>query len=195
MREIRAFVAIELDNELVDTLGRIQQYLINVLAVNVRWVRPEGIHLTVKFLGDLKTDELVRTEEALAGICSQTRPFGISLGAVGGFPTLIRPRVLWVGIGGNTSAIRTFHRRVDARMKALGFAEERRMFRPHLTLGRINQEVKARLFDRDLDSFLGGKLSPSQLVEAVSLMRSELSQGGAEYTRLARFPLAQHGTA
>ena len=191
MEKIRSFVAIELEAAVHIGLAQFQQRLKERVELPVRWVRPEGIHLTLKFLGDVDAGAMRRIEEALAGATVTVRPFSISLGNVGGFPSLKRPRVLWVGLAGELDALVELQRRVETEMKAVGFPAEGRGFQPHLTLGRVRQEgpPKGGLDASRLEG-LETPPGPEQIVERVSLMRSDLKPAGAVYTRLAAFPLS-----
>ena len=97
---VRAFIAIKLSSEVLDQVGRLQDRVRQDLPPGlVRWVRPEGIHLTLKFLGDVEQSRLSDIERALCGACTLHVPFGLRFGDLGCFPNSRRPRVVWVGIG------------------------------------------------------------------------------------------------
>ena len=189
MMKVRAFIAVEMDAALERGLAEVQRRLKEQVDLPVRWIRTEGIHLTLKFLGDVDAGEIERIEQGLARATASVRPFWISLGRVGGFPSLAKPRVLWVSLEGDLEALAECQRRVEAEMKGLGFPAEERAFQPHLTLGRVRQGgPRGAGLDPARLAGLGDLPEVRQRVEGVSLMRSELKPTGAAYTRLAAFP-------
>ena len=178
MERIRTFIAIELAEALHRRLGQLLAQLQREVDVPVRWVRPEMAHLTLKFLGEVASSDTEAIAAAMARGATQVAPFFITLGGVGGFPSLERPRVLWVGVGGDLDALARLQRLVDGELQALGYPAEERPFQPHLTLGRLRQARPLRLGSP------GGTPAPQQRVERVSLMKSDLKPTGAVYTRL-----------
>ncbi|MBV6341833.1 RNA 2',3'-cyclic phosphodiesterase [Candidatus Magnetobacterium casense] len=153
----------------------------------VKWVRRENLHLTLKFLGDIDQGQVRRVEAALEGVCALHRPFGVALMSVGGFQTLTRPKVLWIGVE-NDTAMRELHRDIDARLSDAGFAREDKPWAAHLTIGRL----------RDGGNAIGlmEKLTPLKTkdfglspVSAIDLMSSELKSGGPIYSVMREFPL------
>ncbi len=186
--QIRLFVACELTDEVRSALGRIQEDLRRLGADGLRWVRPAGIHLTLKFLGGVEESRLDRIKEALA---AAIEPFELrvrpsTLGGFGG----ARLRVVWVGLEGDTEPLASLARRVDRALRPLRFPRERRPFAPHLTLARVQDRVPpperrrlAGLIERYRSPLL-----PSMILTEVSLMQSVLGPGGSVYHRLATFP-------
>lgn len=148
-----------------------------------RWVAPETIHLTLKFLGETDEGMARRVADALARVGSGRAPFTARLEAPGAFPSLRRPRVLWIGLDGGRELAVLYGELEDA-LTELGIERESREFHPHLTLGRAR---RGRSVDeRRLDSLLGRtKLSGSWRVERLDLMRSRLRPTGAVYDVLA----------
>lgn len=146
----------------------------------VKWVRGDGIHLTLKFLGevdDAREGELVA---ALGRAASGARPLPLALGGFGVFPDFRRPRVVWAGIGPEP-ALEILQHRVEQEFAPLGFPTEARAFRPHVTLGRAAREARPRDF-AGLETTLGGlAFEETVLVGAVDLMQSTLQRGGAVY--------------
>lgn len=188
---IRAFIAIELPPEVTAALARAQEALGRDKEKGVRWVSPEGIHLTLKFLGNVEESQLPQLEATLAEAATIEDPFTLQLGALGAFPNARSPRVLWVGVAGEAEKLARLQQAVEGKVSPLGFPPEERAFSPHLTLGRVRPEVKPP--DRRM---LGEKLAqasvgegPSFPVNALSLMQSTLTPQGARYQARARFPL------
>ena len=181
---LRAFIAAELPGDLTAALGRIQRELAGA-GVRARWVRPESIHLTLKFLGRLPVEGVARVAEALAASVEGQPAFRLTAGGLGVFPGLRRPRVVWVGLGGETEALTGLQQRVDRNLAARGFAPEARPFRAHLTLGRFDDtgspgpvaDVLARDAGRE-----AGRFEVRELV----LFKSDLRPTGAVYSALVR---------
>jgi 2'-5' RNA ligase len=189
----RVFIAVELPRSAIDALTRTARQLQhNVPAGAARWVRPESIHLTLFFVGEIKSgrvDEIVGVmEEAAQGI----EPFSLKVEGLGCFPNIRRPRVLWAGVAGDVDPLRTLQGRVQAGMETLGFAADFSSYVPHLTLARTNR--KARAEDYEAIS----RASKRQLgviaewqVDGLSLMRTHLRPSGSHYEQLAHVALAQ----
>jgi 2'-5' RNA ligase len=192
---VRAFIAIELPPEIQDPIARLQARVRQDLPPGlVRWVRPEGIHLTLKFLGDVDQDDLPLVKERMREACVPHAPFTLTVGGLGCFPNLRRPRVVWVGLDDSYAALSALQRGLERAIAPLGFPTERRRFHPHLTLGRVkNGRSRAEL--EVLGAYVTrAKVDIGQMsVEAVRLMRSELLPGGAVYSELACCPLDAHG--
>ena len=151
----------------------------------VRWVRPDQLHLTLKFLGETPSTELPELTSALAGVAAETRPFHLSLAPGGVFPPNGPPRVVWLGLTPEED-LAALAARVEEALAPLGHAPERRPFRAHLTLGRAEPGA---VFDRGL---LGRPLETGPvMVERVSLVQSVLRPQGAVYTTLREWPLAR----
>lgn len=187
----RLFIAIELPANVLKTIAQVQADLKRVVPERaVRWTRPEGIHLTLKFLGDVRASQLDEIKAALAQAAGHAS-FGLSVQGLGCFPNLARPRVLWVGVTGDIKSLRALQADVEKNIAPLGFPAEERGFSPHLTLARTSQGA-----GRDETALIGkvvqdrdvGQLVSWQ-VDAVSLMRSQLKPDGAQYTQIAEVSL------
>ncbi|MCH8993463.1 MAG: RNA 2',3'-cyclic phosphodiesterase [Chloroflexi bacterium] len=186
--QLRLFVACALSADVRDGLRRIQDDLRRLGADRLRWTRPEGIHVTLKFLGDV--DE-ARVEEISSALADAIEPFELRLqpAALGGFGGA-RLRVVWVGLQGDVDALSALAGRVDAALTPLGFPKERRPFAAHLTLARVPDQVPPAE-RRKLAALIDGYRSPplpSMIVTDVSLMQSTLGPRGSVYQRLASFP-------
>lgn len=188
---LRTFVAIELPRQLAACLGRIQDQL-RGHRFNVRWVRPENIHLTLKFLGDTPAADLTALVEALAEAVRGHPPLGLFLKGFGAFPGLDRPRVVWVGIDGQIAELQALQRAVEGGLGAIGFPSGNRPFRGHLTLGRVKGRVageRLRSVAETLQTFVSERFA----VDRIVLLRSELNPTGAVYTRLSTVDLDPDG--
>lgn len=191
--ELRLFVACELPPEMRAALAALQDTL--RLAGGeppVRWVRPDGIHLTLKFLGAVPAERVAAICAALAPIVDGMRPLTLSLGSLGTFGGRRGVRVLWVSVEGDVPRVAELQRRVEAALAPLGFPTEDRAFSPHLTLARVPENVGADERQRlwDLTKGAAAPEAAPVTIREVSLMRSILGPGGAVYQRLAAFPLS-----
>ena len=190
-QQLRLFIACELPAEVQAALGRLQDDLRRAGAGRLRWVRPQGIHITLKFLGDV---EEARVGELRAALSQAIEPFELRLsasGELGGFGGA-RLRVVWVGLAGDLEPLAELARRVEEALEPLGFARERRRFTAHLTLARVPDAMSSA--DRQgLAGLIRSHRSvalPSIVLREVALMRSILRPGGSEYSRIATFPAA-----
>ncbi|MBT8489163.1 MAG: RNA 2',3'-cyclic phosphodiesterase [Gemmatimonadetes bacterium] len=146
----------------------------------VRWVDPENFHVTLKFLGEVRRDRLPAIEGALGRIASETPPFSTSIGGCGAFPSVRRPRVIWVGVGA-CPELRCLKQDLEWTLSELGFDVETRAFHPHVTLGRARPDGGVGVF-RGLDiCFSELRLEEELRIHTVDLMESRLSPGGAKY--------------
>ncbi|MEX0799723.1 MAG: RNA 2',3'-cyclic phosphodiesterase [Dehalococcoidia bacterium] len=189
---LRLFVAIELPEPVLAALGDVQDQLRAHRLEGLRWTRPEGVHLTLKFLGETPAVRLGDIEAAVASAVDGRTAFRLALGAAGTFGSRGRPRVVWIDLEGEVEELRRLQLAVEAALVAIGFPAEEREFSPHLTLARVRQPPPRELAER-LTAALAEVSTPEMEFEAkeVSLMRSELGPGGAVYTRLAAFPLTE----
>ena len=189
MREsLRLFVALELPVHFKEALEDIIGQVKGRGLTSVRWVDTEGIHLTLKFLGNVPSERLQEIVSGLEAPLLDATPFTLALDRLGAFPNLKRPRVLWVGISGEMDALLALQQRVEACLEPLGFPREERRFSPHLTLARLGDSTDHRLAGEALSAASMPQTGP-MAVDGVSLMKSTLLPSGAVHQRLAFFPL------
>jgi len=192
MKQVRTFIAIELDETIHAALTDLQeQFKAKVPRGSVRWVRSEGIHLTLKFLGDVPADRIGEIERALAQACVGFPAFSFSVEGLGCFPDPRRPRVVWVGVREESGNLAGLQKAIEDGMERLGFAPEGRKFDAHLTLGRTQRRASSGDVRR-----LGQLVSETDIgslgqmeARSVSLIKSDLRPTGAVYTRLAAVEL------
>jgi len=181
---VRTFVAIDLPEGIQSALAR-QQAEFRATCPDARWTRPESIHLTLKFLGEVREDKVLQVTEALASL-PPFEPFSIEIKGFGFFPDARRPRVFWVGLEAPPGLGELAHR-VEQSMERLGFPREDRAFTPHLTLARFKlprpQPALQALLERHRELTLG-----RFEVAEFYLYESKLSPHGAEYRKVSRFP-------
>ena len=188
---VRAFVAIELSDEARRALAGLVDRLREARVRGMRDVRPEGIHLTLKFLGDVPRTQVDVIVAELSKTASQHSPFGLELGSVGVFPNRTRTRVLWVGIGGDLPSLLGLQRGIEDALAGLGFDRDRRPYSPHLTVARVGDLSTAadRRQANDALDAAGFQPGPRIEVRSIVLMQSRLGRDGASYHPLAHIPL------
>lgn len=187
---LRLFVSLDLPPSLKDQLGRLQGSLRSRVD-GIRWVRPEGIHLTLKFLGWVEPSRTESVVQALQWEAASANGFRFRFGGLGLFPDRRRPRVLWVGLQEvplqpESERLVRFQQRLDAALEAVGFAREARPFAPHLTLGRVGGKLSDAAVDRIFQTPVP---EASFEVGELDLMQSELKREGAVYTKRWTAPL------
>ena len=188
---VRAFIAIRPSADLhractdVAVAGR---------GLPMRWGRPESIHLTLKFLGNVPVDAVATIGQALRQAVEGLAPFSVVAQGLGCFPNTTRPRVLWMGLDDSQHELIQLQQRIESTLAVLGLSMERRLFRPHLTLAR----ARGTRVGRELDAFLSEHKSHifgSLVVSHIHLMRSDLSAKGAVHTRLYSVALQGSSTS
>ncbi len=191
---LRVFVALPLTSELHAELARVQQRLQRTCPEGVRWVRPEGIHLTLFFIGELSPAQLPPIRAALAVVARHALSCTATVRGLGAFPNPRRPRVIWVGLEEPTGRLALLHQAVNEALARVGCEPESRPFAPHLTLGRVQQrrggeepqvgEAISRAVAQPCEL---GTVDFTKLV----LFRSTLQPQGAVYTPLETFTLGE----
>ena len=185
--QIRSFIAIELSEEVREGLTRLRKELERDEHKFVKWVDPGGIHLTLKFLGNIPSKRVTEITEAMEEAAKGISPFHLEISGLGAFPSLRQARVLWVGIGGEVDKLSRVQQNIDSALAALGFTKEERSFVPHLTLARIRQGASP-LERRSFGELVGSTIFEDKYhikVEAINLMRSQLTPAGAIHTCLS----------
>jgi 2'-5' RNA ligase len=179
---IRTFIAFELPPAVISLLREVQQKL-KRLKLRARWVRPENIHLTLKFLGDIQPGDVDRIGVAMADAAGEFGPFSLAVKGLGVFPGIKRPRVIWVGIGGDAQGLFALQNRLAENLVPLGFSVEKRAFKAHLTLGRIKHAAKPEIIRQMIDEFTDLN-SEDFILKQLILYKSDLKPSGAVYSRL-----------
>ena len=190
---IRAFIAIELTQELKGVLREIGRQLeARIAPGTVRWVKPEAMHLTLVFLGDTPADRLDAIHQAISGAASPIPPVTLTATGLGCFPNPRRPRVVWVGVDEPAGHLGRLKRALDRQLVPLGYRPERRSFSPHLTLGRVHKRAGRADAAHLGEVIAGATLTDAGVMTAqqVHLIRSDLRPGGPIYTILASAPLS-----
>ena len=178
---MRLFIAMPLGHNVEINLGSIIDDL-RTYTNAVKWVAPQNIHLTVRFLGDTEEQRVLKIKQLLDKISSEHPIVKTSIDTLGGFPNLRRPRVLWAGINSNVEILEKLARQVELSVRELHFEKESKGFKPHLTLGRIRKpQDLARLVSR-MESFTMDPLPIA--LDRIVLFKSTLTPEGPIYERL-----------
>ena len=184
---MRLFIAIELPPEIKQGIMKVQEQL-RTAGANAGWTRPEGIHLTLKFLGEVEESRVDEIRNALASAVGAKDKLRLSIAGSGAFPNAKNPRVLWLGVAGDIEKLSAVQVSVENAMTGLGFEREERKFSPHLTLARIKFPKPRDNWQQKIESIRDVKLGEFE-ADRVSLMKSELKREGAVYTEVGRIEL------
>jgi 2'-5' RNA ligase len=185
---MRLFIALNLPKKERERIHRAARRL-REGDLPVRWIDPEHFHVTLKFLGDVRRERLDAVEEAMRRVAASTKCFTTDFGGFGAFPTIRRPRVVWLGLGANPE-LRCLKQDVEWALGDVGFDAETRAFHPHVTLGRADDRGGAGAF-RGLDDLMANMQFKGDVkVHTLDLMRSQVSKAGTNYTVLASAKLA-----
>jgi RNA 2',3'-cyclic 3'-phosphodiesterase len=183
---LRSFIAVEIPAKIQNVIAHSTASVKNILPKPlIRWVAPQNVHLTLRFLGDVSPANLERLAGALKSEAASHENFSISIRGLGAFPTLRRARVIWVGLDA-PPALAALQRGVEAATLQLGYPKEDRPFSPHLTIGRVAQTASAsdlQHIHNALDSTKVGILGAVH-VQAIHIFKSDLQPGGPVYTLL-----------
>jgi 2'-5' RNA ligase len=180
---MRTFIAIEIPSEIKSALAALQTELRRAGA-DVNWTKPENLHLTLNFLGEVDEKRIVEVEKACVLSAAEFHPFTLSLNDTGVFPNERQPRVLWAGLSGDVGNVVEMHRRLDERLAMIGFKRDEKKVHPHLTIGRLKSNKKTRELIALADAYQLPSLS--FVVTEIVLMKSELHPAGSKYTPMAK---------
>lgn len=190
---LRAFVAIETPPEVKKAVGELIVMAQRAGATQLRWVEPQGIHLTLKFLGTILRSQVEGVIGVIAQASQGVAPFSLWLEGAGAFPHLRAPRVFWAGLAGELGPLQALYHGLEEGLDLLGFPPEGRSFNPHLTLGRVRPDVSPGE-RRRLGEMLAKVPPPPEVsfpAKEVGLIQSTLTPRGAVYTRLYVHPLGR----
>ena len=187
-KNIRAFLAIEPPESILQSVIRLQEKLKMEISGRVSWTRPQGQHLTLKFFGDISTEDVNHIRTAVQNRVAPGWSLNLSIEKTGVFPDTRKPRVLWCGVTSDVEKLSTLQKQLDSDFAEIGFPREDRPFRAHLTLARIKDPRSVSGISEALtkhNAFIAGEFTCKELV----LFQSRLTTQGAVYTKLAVFPM------
>ncbi len=187
MEQVRSFIAIELPDELKQGLTQLEAQLKMSKQPWVKWVDPYSIHLTLKFLGSIAVDRISEITGAMEEATQGISPFHLEVKDLGVFPNLRRVQVVWVGISGEVDKLSQLQQHLESNLARLGFAPETRPFTPHLTLARLRNQASLDERQRFGQLVASTKFESAHTIEvdAINLMRSQLTREGAIYSRIS----------
>lgn len=184
---MRLFVAIPVPDS-VKQYARMIKNELSASRADIKWVEYANYHLTVKFLGEVREQDLPEISRNLIQAADSCPSFNLSIDQLGFFPNRMRPRVVWLGLRGEIDKAKFLGERVDAYLAALGFEEEKD-HRFHLTLGRVRSDARMHEFLKIEEHLAGKKKLIPFKVERIHLMKSSLSPSGPQYTELETYDL------
>ena len=188
---VRVFVSVGLSGEAREQLIGAVERIRREIPQGIQWASPDGMHLTLRFLGNIPASGVVPLLECLGPVAAETRAFPLYLAGLGMFPNRRKPRVLWAGASGELDALARLQQASEEAINGLGYPPEQRPFRPHFTLGRPRRSVSDAQLAR-IGAVISGMAPPYPVrwqVEAVDVMQSELHPSGARYTVLGSVAL------
>jgi 2'-5' RNA ligase len=179
---LRTFIALELPPSVISLLEKVQEDL-KSMRLRAKWVRPENIHLTLKFLGNINPGDIDKIGRAMKDAVDNFVAIDLVVRGVGVFPGIKRPRVIWVGLGGQTQLLFAMQRMLEDNLTALDFEKEKRPFKGHLTLGRFRQTVEPDTIRQIMQKY--ANLSSEEFTASrIILFKSDLKPTGAVYSQL-----------
>ena len=187
-KNIRAFLAIEPPEDILQALSRLQEKLKREISCRISWTKPESQHLTLKFFGDISTEDVKNICSAIENRIASLSPLKLKIEKIGVFPDARRPRVLWCGVTSDGEKLSALQKQLEADFEGIGFPGDDRPFRSHLTLGRVKESHGFVGISEALTkykSYAAGVFECRQLI----LFQSKLLPQGAVYTKLAEFTL------
>jgi 2'-5' RNA ligase len=186
---MRLFIAIELPDAIKAEIDRVQQQL-KASGPSANWTRPEGIHLTLKFLGEVPDTKAQEILQAMTAAAQGTGKLGLRVEGAGAFPNVKVPRVLWLGLSGDIEKLSELQAAVEDAMEGLGFDREERRFSPHLTLARIKFPKPRDNWPARIEGIRNVNFGGFE-ADRLSLMKSELRREGAVYEEVGRVSLVR----
>lgn len=193
LQKLRLFWAVNLPDSVKAELGKLVEKL-RISNADAKWVEEHNLHLTLQFLGEVERHRIPDINAAVKAAVSHLEPFCLSLGGLGAFPNFNRPRVLWVGLGGELDKITDLHSRVSQALTTIGFAPEERPFRPHLTLTRFRSPIGVEPLMQGVRQLRPQVQELGHFhVKSVDLMQSQLSNKGPKYNIVSGIVLADRG--
>jgi 2'-5' RNA ligase len=185
---IRSFLAFELPVDIKKIIMAVSED-VKLKPLNIRRVNVDSIHITTVFMGEVQEEQMGAIQAVAKDVCRVYGPFNIAIKGIGVFGSRRNPRVLWIGLEGAIDRMARFRDDLQKGLKPFGIKEEKRSFKPHLTLGRFRKGAKTGTHLDGLLSKYHDLTSPDCIIEELVLFKSDLRPGGAVYSRLNGWPL------
>ncbi len=183
---MRTFIAIEISEEIRNALAQIESH-IKYAGADVKWVKPENVHLTLKFLGEIDEKKAAEVTAVLDSIARTIKPFKLSVKDIGAFPKIEHPRVVWVGLDKGAAETTVLAANIDEALSKIGFSKETRPFSPHLTIGRVRSPLNKDKLKEKISSATASidlSIVPLYQISSVILFQSTLTPQGSIYTKI-----------
>ncbi|MFQ5432916.1 MAG: RNA 2',3'-cyclic phosphodiesterase [Nitrospinota bacterium] len=191
MESVRAFIAAQIGDKLREALSGVIDEL-KKSDPYVKWIKPENLHVTLKFLGEVEADKIDAIKSEMQNIAASDKPFSLSVSGIGVIPNPRYPRVVYSNLVDNDQKLKNLSQRLDEAMTLLGFEPEERDFLPHLTIGRVKSFKAKSLLIMKIREFHKREIGTLD-VRSVRLIKSELMPAGAIYTEMANAALGTEG--
>jgi RNA 2',3'-cyclic 3'-phosphodiesterase len=188
---MRVFIAIDIDDKIRKAIADLQKQIASKVSVkqgDLKWVEPNNIHLTLKFLGEISDEQVAEVSEIAKTVAQAHQKFDLEIGSVGSFGGR-SAKVIWVGVGKGTEESLALQDDLNDLLTPLGYPKEQREFSPHLTLCRVNHPIAGLKMGEAIAQFSHLKLG-SIAADALCVYQSQLTPAGPTYTLLASFSLA-----
>ena len=193
MSPLRVFIAIELSQQTLDAIEKQTARLRQTVGDEIiRWVPPQNMHLTLKFIGDIAPSHLDFLKQMITREAATHPQFEMQIGGLGSFPNSRMPRILWVGLHA-PAVLTSLHKSIETGASRLGYEKEERAVAPQRTLGRARHDIKPGELAKvrtALDTIQLGNIATAR-VDSVHLFKSDLQSGGSVYTKLFSAPLSK----
>lgn len=184
----RVFIASSLNEEAKNLIKDIQSN-IKKLNCQIKWVKPENVHLTLKFLGNIESDRIDELKKLVQSTSKMTQSIKSDLFNLGAFPNSQKPKILWVGLSDNESKIAQLAETIETSLSTIGFSKEKRSFKPHVTIGRVRSFKNIKPLSETISQF-SVKNAVAQNIDNITIYKSTLTPTGPIYEVLKKFELA-----
>ena len=184
---IRTFIAVDLNPRIKKTIKHIQNYL-DRANCDVKWVKPENIHLTLKFLGDINIKEIDALTQLLSNLLQNIKPIETEFTLLNAFPDISQPHIIWAGLKDDSQKIAHLVKFLEKSLGRIGFKEEQKPFRPHITIGRIRTQNNISNLSHALSDYTVPD-TQTQTIKHITLYKSTLTSHAPIYDKLATFDL------
>lgn len=185
MSEIRAFLAVDIDDDLKPKINRVMKDF-KAIDTKIKYVELSNLHLTLKFFGDIDTNGLKLLEKSITNVLADFKPFTVRISGCGAFPNKNRIKVIWIGLDGD-AILKDIHDRLDEEFAKIGIEKDRK-FSTHLTIGRMKTGKNKNLVKSVIEEFEGIEIGEME-VKSISLKKSTLTPAGPIYEDLTVFEL------
>ncbi len=190
----RVFIAVDLPDSVKSEVGKVIAQIDSLEVQGARTARSQGLHLTLRFLGDVELDKIPGIKSSMDAAAAESEPFDLALAGAGAFPNKANPRTLWVGVRGDLERLKTLKSDLDRALETADFPRSRERFTPHVTIARLRDRVPPRERQRVMETLNASLTSPLNLrVDSITLMQTAFHPSGSVYSPIHISPLAPSG--